>query len=76
MHDGSQKWHFDIDERSGDTAVSRSASLLLLAQSLTVAEVLLRVVLALCSGGGWKAPLVQAGWAFENHTWQKGARKW
>ena len=29
------------------------------------------IVLVLCSGGGWKVPLVQVGQAFENHSWQK-----
>ena len=66
----------DISEQSGDTAVARSVSVLLLAQSLAVVEILLHIVLALCSGGGWKAPLVQVGQAFESHSWQKGARKW
>lgn len=66
----------DISERSGDTALSRSVSVQLLAQSLAVAAVLLHVVRAFCSGSGWKAPLVQAGWAFDCHAWQKGTRKW
>ena len=40
----------------------------------TLAEMLLHVVLALCTGSSWKAPLVPAGRAFESHTWQKGER--